>query len=306
MRNIIFSALKEYDIPGKEYVQISSKTAKISCSEGKCFFLKETDLTTEEKMRFLSDNNVNNILYPLVNKKGNFVTLANNKAYYISEYIDSRNQIDELKFKTMKVELDSLHNNTTFRKELSASESRKKLEEIFNYLRYKFDSIESFVREVESKPFNEYSILILKEYHNILDSKIILANLNKKIVEHVKQKKSIDYSFIHNNPKLDHLIKDSYNNYLVSLDRSKIGIPTLDLVKLYIQTEDIKINKKEIYQEYFNTLDDEFYCDYFCFFVMLYYIKGLIVDELDYVTSQSFVHTSRELSKFINDFNLKK
>jgi len=305
MRNIINNTLKEYDISGKEYIKISSKTAKITCSGGNCFFLKETDYTTEEKIRYLNNSGVNNVLYPIQNKKGNFITKSNNKVYYITPFFENKDQIEPLKFNKLKHELELLHESTTYRKELSPSESRKKLEEIFNYLRYKFDAIESLVRSVENKPFDEFSILILKEYHNILDAKVVLANLNKKIVEHVKSRKSVDYSFVHNNPKLDHLVSDNINNYLISIENSKIGIPSLDLVKLYIECEDITINKKELFIDYFNKYSDDFYLDYFCFFVIVYYIKGIITDGKDYVTSQSFVHASRELTKFMNDFNLK-
>lgn len=305
MKKIINKALNEYEIPGESFKKISSKCAKITCVKGNCFIIKEVDVSAEEKFRFLDSNNVDNVIYPFINKNGNFTTVIDNKSYFVAPYYDNNNQIKEIKLQTLKKQLENIHTNTLFKKELSPLTTRKKLEQIFNYLRYKFDSIEAFVRSVEERPFDEYSILILREYHNILDAKIVLANLNKKLIDHIKAKKSVEYGYIHNNPKFSHLINNNQKDYLISYENGKIGITTLDIVKLYIEAEEVDVNKKELFNEYFSRYDDNFYFDYFCFFVLLYYIKSLVIDDKDYVTSQSFVQIGKSINKFITDFNLK-
>ena len=305
MRNVIIEALKEYQIPGTSYQNITSKTAKVQCVNGNCFFLKETNINTDEKYKFLSYQHLDNILFPLKNERGNYITNISEKNYYLSPYYEENKLIDELKINHLQSELTNLHLNTYYRKELSPLTTKKKLEEIYDYLQYKFNTIEVFVRTVEQGVYDEYSILILKNYHFILEAKKVMGSLNKKIIDHIKTKKSVNYSFIHNNPKLNHLIVTDNRDYLISLERSKIGIPSMDIVKFYIETEDIQINRKEIIEDYFKRYDDEFYFDYFCFFVMLYYVKGIVIYEKDYVSSQSFVYSSQALKGFIETFNLK-
>ena len=40
--------------------------------------------------------------------------------------------------------------------------SRKNMEQLFEYLDYKFAALEMFIRSIETRPFDEYSIVILK------------------------------------------------------------------------------------------------------------------------------------------------
>lgn len=304
MRNVILNVLQEYRIPGASYRNLTHKCTQITCCNGNKYLIKECNLYADARYNFLYGQNVSNVLYPLKNTDNKFITKANDRTYYILPYVDNFNVRDETKTNKLSSELNKLHINTTFRRELSPQTTRKKLEEIYNYLQYKFDAIEGFVRTVEARPYDEYSILILKEYHNILDSKKIMGKLNKKLVEHIKVRKTVDFSFVHNNPKLDHLLCSSDADFLISIEKGKIGIPILDIVKFYIESEDIQIDRKEIVNEYFMKYNDDFYFDYFCFFVMLYYIKGIIIIDKDYVSSQSFVYAGSKLKQFITDFNL--
>lgn len=304
MRSIINSVLKQYDIPGISYQPITSKSMKVTCTKGDCFLIKETSLYMEEKIRYLRSQNVSNIIYPLKNNNDNYISLCNNKLYYLTPFIRDNKMIDEMKFSRLNNELNSLHTNTSYKKELSPLSSKKKFEKIFDYLQYKFNSLESFVRTIEARDYDEYSILILKDYRYILDAKNVIGRLNKRLIDYVKQKITIDYSVIHNNPKLNHLISTSESDYLISFEKAKIGVPTLDIVKFYIETEDIRINRNEIIKEYFRN-EDSFYFDYFCFFVLFYYIKGIVIIDKDYVSSQSFAYYSKVIKSFIEDFDLK-
>ena len=307
IKDIIYN-INDENFNINRYLLISNKSAKINCVNGKCFFIKGTDYYTDEKYKLLYNEGVNNILYPKVNEKGNFVNKKriNNEEllYYISDYYKDDVMSIEYKAKHLIDELTNLHLHTRFKKELTKEKSRKKLEDIYQYLQYKFNLLESFVRSVECSPFDENSILILKNYHYLLDCKNIMAKLNKKIIYDVKNNKSIYHSFIHNNPKIDHLIVNNGKCYLISLEKSKIGIPSLDIVKYYMECESYNIDIKLIILNYFENYDDEFYLNYFYFFVLLFYIKGIIIYNNNYITSQSFVYGALKIKKFIEKFEL--
>ena len=60
----------------------------------------------------------------------------------------------------------------------------------------------------------------------------------------VCKEKSVEYSFVHNNPSIDHLLNVRGVNYLTSLDHSKIGISSLDMAKFYVLNEHLDIDYK--------------------------------------------------------------
>ena len=299
------SVSKIFGINVQSYVPLTEKTAKIKCENNNCFFLKETELYTNEKYNLLYNQRNESFLYPKrINDK--FVVSLNNKLYILSDYHQSINITDEYKSIHMMNQLSDLHRSTQYKKVLSKESSRKKMEDLYEYLQYKFSVLESFVRSVECSEFDENSIMILKNYQYILDAKKIMAKYNKKLIVDIKNNKSVYYAFIHNKPKLSHLLVSDSGNYLVSIENSKMGIPSLDIVKYYLYNENLNIDIKQIILDYFSSYEDEFYFNYFCFFVMVYYIKGIVVLEKDYVTSQSFVYAALKLNKFIKMFELKE
>lgn len=295
-----------YDISIDNYKPITSKTSKIYCKDGNCYFMKQSNLLTELKYQFLDDQGIGNILYPLKNRRGEFITKNENMSFYVMDYIPFHNSLNEIKAVYLADELNSLHIATGFKRQLSPSTSKEKMKDIYEYLQYKFSSIEVFVRSVEAREFDEYSITILKNYQYILNGKKIMARLQKKIVGDIKDKKSVNYAFIHNNPKLDHLFTLQGDKYLTSIENSKIGVPSLDMAKFYLETEDINVDIKTLIKEYFSKFDDDFYFDYFCFLVLLYYMKSLIIIDKDYVTSQNFIYVAGSIKTFINLFELEK
>ena len=204
----------------------------------------------------------------------------------------------------MADELADVHFNTYFKKQLSVDFSRKQMEELYEYLQYKFRMLEAFVRTVETRPFDEYSIIILKNYRYILNAKII-APIHKRLVSEIKARKSVNYSFVHNNPKLNHLINSAGMRFLISLEKSKMGIASLDMAKFYIECEDLKLDFKTIISNYFNKYGDDFYQEYFYFLVILYYLKGLVVVDKDYITAQNFLYVSDSIKRLTNDFDLQ-
>lgn len=301
---IVHSARDLYGMDARRYIPISSKSAKIECCNGQCYFVKKSNINTGEKYRLLYNQGVTNILYPK-NINGKYVNVKNNETFIITDYYKTDIISDEYKTVNMIKELTRLHEQTKVKKVLTPSNSRKKMEEIFEYLTYKFNSLEAFVRSVECNNYNENSILILKNYQHIIDCKKIMARINKKMILDIKNNKSIYYSFVHNNPTNNHLLVSNGNSFLISLEKGKLGIPSLDVVKYYIANENTTVDIKELIDNYFSRFDDSFYIDYFYFFVMLYYIKGINVINNDYITSQTFVYAASKLNIFINRFDLK-
>ena len=296
MNNLRFDVNKTY--------KISNKLLKVDCKGNKCYAIKKTDYLVNEKYKLLYNQGVNNILYPIRQDTNSYVIKENGDYFLYLDYLKKDSLSEEYLADRMLQELSKIHEATKYKKVLNTKKTKLKMEEIYEYLLYKFDLIESFVRSVENKQFNENSIIILKNYRYILDTKKIMARLQKKIIIDIKNNKSVYFSFIHNNPKNSHLIINNSSSYLISFEKSKLGIPALDIVKFYLFNESLNIDIKEMIINYFNNYEDEFYLNYFYFFVMLYYIKGIVVINNGYITSQSFAFASDKLKQFINRFGL--
>lgn len=294
--------IKNYNIDVLDIIKsnTSSKIMKVITIKDE-YIIKQCDSTFEQKVNYLKSENVNNIIYPIKNKQGKYVSIFDERYYYLQDFHKNSAEIKEVKARNLLYQLNILHQQTKFRKSLSPTKSKKKLEEIFNYLQYKFNLLETFVRKVESEKYDEYSIMILKGYHHILDAKKIMGELNKKIIEAVKEKISVDYVFLHGNPKSNHLVNDN-GYYFISYQNGFYGICSLDIAKYYIEIEDLNLNHYELIKDYFKEYDNDFYYNYFLFLVLLYYIKSIIIYDKDYVSSQSFVYAANSIKKFLNIF----
>lgn len=293
--------VKYYEISLDQFKVITPKTIKFQDSNGNNYFLKNTKYNVYEKYMFLNNQNINNILFPLKNKRNEFVTRNNNSAFYINNYIEDFTIIKEMKFQNMYNELNKLHDQTKIIRQLNPSSSRPKFEEITNRLDYKFKTLENYVRSVEAKNLNIYSMPVLANYQYLLDTKKELVRLQKRIISSVKAKETIEYSFIHNNPKLEHLLNVHGNNYLTSIENSKIGLESLDLAKLYVENENLNIDYTGLLIERFNNINP-FYYDYFRYMVLLLYVEGLVLSTDEYINAQMFINTTNSIKKYFDNF----
>lgn len=299
---------EDYNFILDKYIPINNGCFKCKC-DNKEYFIKHTNIYTLAKYNFLYNQGVDNILYPIRNKSGEMVSKLENdfeSAYYITPFIKGYYMIDEVKIRDMASELKKLHKSTSFKKSLDPYKSRKKMEELFTHLNFKFSEIESYVRTIEAREYDEFSIPVLKNYQYILDGKKEMIRLNRKIVLAIKERRSVNFCFLHNNPKLEHLILSNGNKYLISLEKGIIGISSLDMAKFYVENEDVSVDMKSIIEEYFTESDNEFYYDYFSFLVLLIYVETLNINDKDYATSQSFIYTSQGIKKFLHTFTFKK
>jgi len=307
--SIYRSSKDNYNLNLLSYCPLTSKSYKVTTKDNEQYIIKKIKNKSKNKYKYLQNQGLNNIIYPIKNLDNLYYTrltnnYCNDECYCVMPYIDDNNVLNQTKCKALLEQLTILHNKTSFNKNISLLKSKNKMEEIIKYLEYKFNIIESYIRSIEAQPFDEFSIPILKNYQYILDAKKILIEKNKIIVNAIKSEKSVTYCFIHNNPKLDHLIVTKGEKYLISIDNGVIGIPSLDIAKFYIENEDIDYDISSDIKEYFNQFDDSFYYDYFVFLVLFIYIKDLLVDNKCYICTQNFIYISNSIKKFNKSFNL--
>lgn len=305
------SSKSNYNLNLLSYTPLTSKSYKVTTKDNEKYVVKKIKNKSKNKYKYLKNQGLDNIIYPIPNIEDLLYTRVTNfgcedECYCVMPYIDDNNVLNQTKAKALLEQLSILHNKTSFNKNISLIKSKKKMEEVIQYLDYKFNIIESYVRVIEAQPFDEFSIPILKNYHYILDAKRVLIEKNRIIVNAIKSEKSVIYCFIHNNPKLDHLILSNGEKYLISIDNGVIGIPSLDIAKFYIENEDIDYDISSDIKAYFDTYEDSFYIDYFIFLVLFIYIRDLIVDKKCYICTQNFIYISNAIKKFNKSFDLIK
>lgn len=293
----------KYGIEVNDVVKITDKSYKIVCDKQNCYFIKKVPQNVENKYFFLANQGVNNVLYPMINKERKYLTEYDNKSFYVNDYIDNYVIKEDTLAYNMFYTLDRLHMATPLKKQLSVSNTRPKIEEITKQLDYKFILIEKYIRSLETKPIDKYSMMVLEKYHIILDTKKEQVLLQKKIISSIKDKDSVEYSFVHNNPKNDHLIMKNGGQYLTSISKGKIGISSLDMAKFYVENSDLDLDfKKIIYDDYYSHKQG-FYYDYFRFLVLFICIKSIHFSQNEYINKRNFVDICDKLEHFMNLFS---
>ncbi|HHU80937.1 MAG: hypothetical protein ACOX40_03555 [Bacilli bacterium] len=295
-----------YDINVSSSEAITKKAVKLVNEDGTPYFFKRTSYNAPQKYQFLASLGISNILFPILNKNNQYVTQNKYENFYLSNFVNDYTLVAEVKAVNMVNELQKLHEKTSFSRQLSPRTARPKFEELTAQLDYKFKLIEEFVRSVESKPLGVYSMPILSNYHHILDAKTELARLQKRLISRIKEKESVDYTFVHNNPKLDHLLNVRGARYLTSIENGKVGISSLDLAKFYLENEDLNIDMNSIIQKYFGKYDNDFYLDYFRYLVLFMSIKRIVVTDLDYISAQNFINSATSLKRYFDQFSITK
>lgn len=302
LRSINYNLNDYYKVNIKDYEELGTKSYLITDEDDHKYFLKETNYNVLEKYQFLANQGINNILYPTLNKEKKYITRSNNDAYYLNEYVESLTIIDDIKVKNMYDELNLLHEGTSFKRQLSPRKSRAKFDEISNQLDAKFRVLEAYIRSVETRTLNPDLMPILANYQYILDAKKELIRLQKRIISSVKAKESVNYSFLHNNPQLDHLLLNKGSRYLTSIDKGKIGISSLDMAKLYLENERRDIDFNSLLKDFHEKYRNPFYYDYFRYLILVINIKQLNLTNEDYLNGVIFNQTSMKLKKYFENF----
>lgn len=303
LRTINNSIVECYEIPLEYICKISNKSFKYKDNTNKEYFLKVSPFNSADKFHFLESQGIDNVIYPTLNKENNYITKSKVDSFYVTNFYNSKDIIPELKAQNMLNELEKLHNNSLIKRQLSARLARPKFEEITKELDYKFKIIENYVRSIESKDFDIFTMPILSNYQYILDAKKELIMLQKRIINFVKAKEKVEYVYVHNRPSLDHMLNIKGLNYLISVENGKIGISSLDLAKFYIECEELNLDFEEILvNDYFKDRSS-FYFDYFRFLVLYIYIKKIVISSEKYLVAQSFINIATSIKKYFSLFS---
>ncbi len=299
-------AEENYQLKTYDSEKYSKRTNILKCEQGKCYLLKESKLQNDNKFLYLYSLGVTNVLYPELNLENKFLTHYKNQEYYLMPFYDSQVIFPEKRAVDLLQELNNLHNNTMYPRQLSPNNSRYKFDELSKQLDYKFKIIEEYIRNLESRKINEVSNSILMKYYRILDAKNELIRLQKRIILYIKDHESVDYVFVHNNPKLEHLLYIKGTKYLVSLDNGKSGISSLDFSKFYVENENLNLDVRKLVLEHLQKQTSDFYYDYFRYLVLLIYIKRINLNSNILYVSKQFEQAFASIDKYFINFEDKK
>lgn len=207
-------------------------------------------------------------------KKGKndiFKYLSSRNFEYFPKIIDSDNNetlyeyIDDVKYDSSQRAFDIihltslLHSKTTYYKEVDLDEYKKIYEDIIKKIEYINNYFLDIINVIESNIYmspSEY--LIARNISKIFACIYFCKNEINLWYEIVKDKKRKRVVTLHNNLKLDNIIKNQ-KSYLISWENSKIDMPIYDIVNFYNNYAldfDFKVLMAE-YERIFPLLEDE-------------------------------------------------
>lgn len=216
----INNLLREYNLKPKSYIK-KGKALLVKSDTDKIVIKPKTK--TEEIYKYLKTRNFN--YYPKIIKENN--------DYRIIEYIEEIKMPKEQKMQDMIALVSLLHNKTTFYKDIDNDEYQKIYEDILGNIEYLDSYYSDLITIIESKEYMSPSEYLLARNINKIFSSINYSYNELKIwQEKIEKLKKMRYVVLHNNLDIDHYIRNE-NQYLISWEKSKVGIPIFDLYKLY-------------------------------------------------------------------------
>ncbi len=156
-----------------------------------------------------------------------------NNDYLLTDYIETYDIPDEQRMIDLIRLTALLHSKTTHYREIDSDEYEKIYEDIDNNLNYLYSYYTDIITIVESKVYPSPSEQLIsrnisKIYEIIDKDKEMLDHWHATIKEKTKERNVV----LHNNLNLSHFIRNK-KSYLISWEKSKIGIPIFDIYKLY-------------------------------------------------------------------------
>ena len=216
----ISEILKKYEIKPYRYT-VNGKTTIVDTEMGR-FVLKEKS-NKKEIFNYLKSRSFD--YYPKI--------LNEDDEYEISEFIEDTTYPNEQKMMDLVNLVSLLHNKTTHFKEVDFDDYKKIYEDVLNNIEYLNSYYNDIITIIETKVFmspSEYLLArnISKIYAALNFCKGEIDKWYKLVQDKTKQRHVV----LHNNLDLSHFIK-SDKSYLISWNKSKIGIPIFDLYILY-------------------------------------------------------------------------
>lgn len=260
------------------------KVIILNCFD-KDYVLKEKNIKVHNNQKYLSSRNFDYYV-PIIDN--------NHEDYDVYPYIYENIVPYQQKGEDLAKVVGIMHAKTLYNK----SVDKQTYDEIYNSVDNNLNYIKDFYSNLYDSIFlNEFhkphEILFLDNYSK-LDNAIMFSKKELDIwYQLVSDKTSQRVSFIHNNLRVDHLIKGE-EDLLISFDNAKNDTPVLDLVKLY-KNEYNNLNFSEVFKKYlyyFNLTDDE---------LKLFFILITIPFEIS-LENDNFINTKKvfELINYIN------
>lgn len=217
----ISEILKKYNIKPHRYIK-NGKATIIDTEMGR--FVVKKNNKNKKIFDYLRSRSFN--YYPKI-------ISDEDEEYEISEYIEELDYPNEQKMLDLINLISLLHNKTTHYKEIDYDDYKQIYEDIKNNIEYLESYYNDIITLIESHIYMSPSEYLLAR--NI--SRIFIAlNFCKEEIENwyelIKDKTKQRVVVLHNNLDLSHFFKMD-NSYLISWDKSKIGIPIFDLYILY-------------------------------------------------------------------------
>lgn len=217
----ISEILKKYNIKPHRYIK-NGKATIIDTEMGR--FVVKKNNKNKKIFDYLKSRSFN--YYPKI-------ISDEDEEYEISEYIEELNYPNEQKMLDLINLISLLHNKTTHYKEIDYDDYKQIYEDIKNNIEYLESYYNDIITLIESHIYMSPSEYLLAR--NI--SRIFISlNFCKEEIENwyelIKDKTKQRVVVLHNNLDLSHFFKMD-SSYLISWDKSKIGIPIFDLYILY-------------------------------------------------------------------------
>ena len=259
--------------------------------KGKCV------IATIDEKRYVIKNKSNDELYSIYEylSSRNFdyfpKTILDNDKYNIYEYIEEVDNPLEQKAYDMMSMLSLLHNKTTYYKEMDIDEYK----EIFESINYKIDSrlnyYNNLINMIEVNMFISPShYLVARNISKIFGALDYSKRSINEWYDLVKTRGKKRVVTLYNNIDLNHIIRNK-DIYLISWDKSKIGIPIYDLYNFYIKCSNI-LDFKDLlkhYEDRYQLLEEE---------KILFNILISIPDELEFKKCE--IDNCKEVKKMID------
>ena len=217
----ISEILKKYNIKPHRYIK-NGKATIIDTEMGR--FVVKKNNKNKKIFDYLRSRSFN--YYPKI-------ISDEDEEYEISEYIDELDYPNEQKVLDLINLISLLHNKTTHYKEIDYDDYKQIYEDIKNNIEYLESYYNDIITLIETHIYMSPSEYLLAR--NI--SRIFISlNFCKEQIEDwyelIKDKTKQRVVVLHNNLDLSHFFKMD-SSYLISWDKSKIGIPIFDLYILY-------------------------------------------------------------------------
>ncbi len=216
--------LKKYELKPRNYKKYNTNL-EIQTKD-RIYHIKEKTQNQKNIYDYLKTRNFNYIPKIINNKDDD---------YEITEHIESYDIPNEQKMIDMINLVSLLHNKTTHYEEATEDDYKEIYEDIKNNIEYLYSYYNDNINIIDTKIYMSPSEYLLAR--NISKIFNALNYANKEIDEWykiVKNKTKKRLVVLHNNLSLEHFIENE-KPYLISWNKSKIGMPMFDLYKLYIK-----------------------------------------------------------------------